>query len=141
MPIIPVQVVRQLLLTRFAADLPTPDRVGEETPAQFTGRLPFVQVRNLGGTRDLTIHRPRIVITTWAGFDKTSAAGRGAAADLAGRIDDFLTCQTPTVVGLVVVGISGTTQSPAWTPYDDENVTRYVATYRFSMHQARSIGT
>lgn len=127
----PEQVVRQLLLTQFTADLPGDDRIGTDTPGDWTGRLPFVQVRNLGGTRAFNLHRPRLAITTWA-------ADAGTAEDLAGRIDDFFVYRTPLLVGLISVGLSGTTQSPAWQPYDNPAVTRYGGVYRLSMHETQA---
>lgn len=132
MPFSPEQTVIKLLLAEFAADFPAPDRVGVDTPGNWAGRLPYAQVRNVGGTRDFNLRRPRLILTYWG--DGSSGADFGIPEDIGSRVDDFLHYQLPRAVEGVVIGLGGTTSSLAWQPYDNPNVIRYAATYRFNMH-------
>jgi hypothetical protein len=123
----PEQTIIKLLLAEFAADFPTADRVGVDTPGDWAGRLPYGQVRNVGGTRDFNLRRPRLILTYWA-------ADYGTAEDVAQRVDDYLHAELPRAVDGIVVALGGTTSSPAWQPYENPDVVRYAATYRFNMH-------
>jgi hypothetical protein len=126
----PEQVLRAYFLQEFATDLPSGDHAGKDTPGDWSGRLPFLQIRNAGGDRAFNLHRPRMLFTSWATND-------GTAEDLLQRIDDHLQYKLPTTFNGIVIALAGTTSSPAWQPYDNPDVARYGATYRFSMHETR----
>jgi hypothetical protein len=106
-------------------------RASTETPSDLEDRLPWLQVRRIGGPYD-GFRRDQPVV------DITSYAATGPdASDLALLVQQLLHERLwgATTSGAVISRVE-TRTGPHWVPYDNPNLRRYEATYAFVVHPA-----
>lgn len=103
-------------------------RVVTRLPAQFeTGLMPALQIQRIGGRRDFILDHPMVDIEAFA-LDEESASA------LMGQVDDLLTYNLPSRVGLHVLGLEGTYSGPSRRNYENTGVWRFGATYGLLLH-------
>ena len=99
---------------------------GNRTPADFTGKLIYVRVVNLGGPDDGITDSPRIDIDVFA-------SGRTAARDAAEMIRTALRPRLR--VGSAIIDSVRTVTSPRELPWSNEKIKRYSATYAIGLRR------
>jgi hypothetical protein len=112
---------------------PTP-RVGVATPADPSGTyswLPFIRVQRVGGSGNLGVDQPRIVLDFFAA-DYASAYQLAASARLAME-QPLRALSTPE--GAVIQ--SQTDSAPSWVPYDDVRVERFQSHHTLVVHSMK----
>ncbi len=126
----------EVLLRDFltGAVTPTP-RIGVSTPADPQGTYAwvangFVKLQRIGGAGRYGIDRPRVYVECFAlTYD--------GAKSLAGKVRDALENRLVDYRGADgVAGDALTDSAPAWAPYDDTKLTRFIATYSLTTHGA-----
>lgn len=99
-----------------------------DTPADLAGSLPFVQVRQIGGTGTRFSGEPRVDVDVYAGTYSD-------ARDLAGRVHDALMMLRGEVNGAIIRDVS-VAMMPSARPYDNTGLRRIGATYYVSARAA-----
>lgn len=127
--------IETLLVTWLPTAVTPAPRVGVATPADPANTYGwvangFVKAQRIGGPGQLGIDRPRVDVQCFA-------QGYGAAKLLAGKVREALEFRLPGHVGAdgTVLGVV-TDSGPGWAPYDDVNLSRFVATYTLITHGA-----
>lgn len=100
--------------------LATPERV---TP-------PLIVVRRTGGLDDMITDIPRVQVDVFG-------ATRRQAADLAEQCRQIVLASPATGFAHTSIDQAWTESAPIFVPYGDQNVQRYVATYRLALRRDR----
>jgi len=121
-----------LLLLGWLPTVLTPaPRAGVATPADPSGTyswVPFVRLQRIGGSGRFGLDTARVNVEC---FDRTY----GGASSLANRVRVAFETR---LIGYVGAGGSVsdvvTSSAPTWVPYDDVNVSRFLASYTVVIH-------
>lgn len=100
--------------------LATPDTI---TP-------PLIAIRRVGGADSLIIDVPRVQVQT---FGSTRAQSRDAAE----ACRQIILASPATGFDGVSIDHAWTETAPVWADYGDQNLQRYVATYRIALRRSR----
>lgn len=114
--------VEQVLVAYLPAAIPSLT-ASVETPNTLLQSLPFVQVTRIGGGDDYITDSAIVDLDIFS----TSRANASALARL---VHDAMMHLRHTAVGGVLIDHVETETGPMWVNYQDENVQRYVSTYR-----------
>lgn len=121
----------EALLVTWLEDTIEDVTASTETPADLESRLPWLQVVRIGGGYDgFRLDQPTVDIAAFA------ATGPEASA-LAAQVQVLFHEQLARIkIGTAVVSRIETVTGPHWVPYDNPNMRRYEASYRFTVHPA-----
>lgn len=104
-------------------------RFSVATPQDLLTKLPFVQIRRTGGADDNITDTARVDVDSLTSTDPTNP-NYAQARKLAEDIRTAMHRLRHTTVGSLFIDDVDVITAPMWLDYDDEHVTRMIASYQ-----------
>lgn len=104
-----------------------PTSISTALPPEYRKSLPFVRLRRAGGTRSLGLDYASMTVEVFAlSYDDAETLANEFSSLVEWGLHGFSD-------GEGAVLTAETVNAPTQTPWDDQNVTRFIATYRITV--------